>query len=79
SPNPAKNLALLQFHASGNSPAALQIIDITGRLVFEQSLTTAGANRQTVSIDLQQMKNGIYLVKVNTGAKILTGKILIQK
>lgn len=79
SPNPAKNNVLVQFKATGNSPAELQITDITGRLVFEQSVPTAGSDWQTVSIDLQLMKNGVYLVKVNTGRKILTGKILIQK
>jgi len=79
SPNPAQNNVLVQFQATGNAPATLQITDITGRLVFEQSVTNASSDWQTVSIDLQQMKNGVYLVKVNTGRKILTGKIIIRK
>jgi hypothetical protein len=79
SPNPVQNNVLVQFQASGSAHATLQITDITGRLVFEQSLTTTGKELQTVSLDLQQMKNGVYLVKVNAGGKILTGKIIIQK
>ncbi|MFH1120146.1 MAG: T9SS type A sorting domain-containing protein [Bacteroidota bacterium] len=78
-PNPTKDNALVQFSAMADTPTELKMTDLTGRLVFEQSLTTTGAGIQTVPVNLQTMKNGIYLVKVISGAQILTGKILKQK
>lgn len=78
-PNPAQNNALVQFSAMVDSPVELKMTDLTGRLVFEQSITSTGAGLQTVPVDLQQLKNGLYLIQVNTGGKFLTGKMLIQK
>ncbi len=78
-PNPAQDNALVQFDAIDVTPAELRITDMTGRLVFEQSITLTGAGIQTIPVKLQHLKNGIYLVKVISGGQILTGKILVQK
>lgn len=78
-PNPAKENALVQFDVLGDSRVYLKITDLTGRLVYEQSLTTTGDGTQTVPVNLQHMKNGLYLIQVNSGGKLLTGKMLIQK
>jgi len=78
-PNPAKDNALIQFEAAVVTPAELQITDITGRLIYNQSIITSSAGIQTVQVNFQTMKNGMYLVKVISGTQMLTGKILIQK
>ena len=78
-PNPAQNYALVQFNLLGDSPVELNITDLTGRLVFEKSITTTGSGIQTVPVNLQHMKDGIYLIQVRSGGKLLTGKVLIQK
>ncbi|MHC1775434.1 MAG: T9SS type A sorting domain-containing protein [Lentimicrobium sp.] len=78
-PNPAQDNALVQFDANEVTPAELRITDMTGRLVFEQSITLTGAGIQTIPVKLQNLRNGIYLLKVISGGQILTGKILKQK
>lgn len=78
-PNPAKDNALIQFNFSGDSPVELKMTHLTGRLIFEKSLTTTGDGIQTVPVNVQHIRDGIYLIQITSGRKLLTGKMLIQK
>ncbi|KAF0196679.1 MAG: hypothetical protein FD166_2281 [Bacteroidetes bacterium] len=78
-PNPAKDNALIQFNFSGDSPVELKMTDLTGRLIFEKSITTTGDGIQTVPVNVQHIRDGIYLIQISSGRKFLTGKMLIQK
>jgi len=78
-PNPAKDNAIIQYDAAEVIQAELWINDLTGREVYHQSVTANSTGIQTVEVNLQTIRNGIYLIKVISGEQILTGKILVQK
>ncbi len=78
-PNPAEDNAVIQFNVAEANRAELKVLDVTGRMIYHQSIPETIAGIQTVPVDLGMMKNGIYLVQVISGAQMLTGKILVQK
>lgn len=70
-PNPSTgtiNIAL----ANASKPSVISIYDMNGKLIFEKNTEIL----QTESVNIST--KGIYLVKVNSGDKILTQRVIIQ-
>jgi hypothetical protein len=73
SPNPAHNTFAISLNEELKMQSAeLRIFDVTGRVVYEQTL-----NNQSTIID-KQFSPGIYLVKVHAGEKVLTEKLVVE-
>ncbi|MEO1257377.1 MAG: T9SS type A sorting domain-containing protein [Bacteroidota bacterium] len=73
-PNPAFSLATLEFEEpleSGN----IQIIDLTGRRIFEQSITK---NTNQVSLNLTNWEPGTYFILIKTpGKQPITKRLIV--
>jgi len=65
-PNPAKDNLTISFTASANEMYSIQLVDMTGRLVMNQSSTsTSGINKQ--ELNLQNISSGLYNLVVKRG------------
>jgi len=64
-PNPATS----QIYVS--KPGTMAIYSVTGQLVFSQLV----ANK-TTAININQLKSGVYIVKLNTATGVLTEKLI---
>jgi aryl-phospho-beta-D-glucosidase BglC (GH1 family) len=53
------------------------MMDITGRIVRYSNVEIKG--NETIKLDLQGLKPGLYLLKANSNGKVSTGKFLIEK
>jgi len=74
-PNPNNGEFTVKFHgASGN--VGLQVFDIRGRSVFNTTYDSAGEFNQT--INLGNVQSGMYLLNVNTGAGVVTKKLIVE-
>jgi hypothetical protein len=71
-PNPATNYISIELK-DGNK-AGLNITDVAGRIVFTESLDE-GINQ----LDISDLINGIYLVKVNLLNKTYLNKLVINR
>jgi hypothetical protein len=72
-PNPAHNTFTISFNSlSSMVNGHLQIFDVTGRVVYEQTL-----NNQSTIID-KQFSPGIYFIKVRGGEKVFTEKLVVE-
>ena len=71
-PNPSKSETTLAFYSAPNiSETAVEIYDISGKMVFSQVLTVReGMNYHTLRTDL--LPAGIYTVRLGTGAEVTT-------
>jgi len=75
SPNPTQNTATLTYTAPQAQPATLYLYDLTGRQVFEAPLQpTAGINYY--ELDMTRYPQGMYVVMLNNGAEVVTGKVV---
>lgn len=71
-PNPTRERLTISFiePITGN----VSFIDLTGKLVFEQSVL----KQKTVEINVSAFKKGIYLVLVKTNQELYTQKVIIE-
>lgn len=68
-PNPAKDIVSISFGKSTN--LSFVISDLTGKIIKNGVCN----NKQ---IDISQLKNGIYLLKINDGQKSMSTKLIKQ-
>jgi hypothetical protein len=67
-PNPAYNKTSLVFRQPLNKDTILQILDNTGRVIYQKGLS---GNEAVLSVPLNAYKPGIYLFKVISGKQII--------
>lgn len=73
-PNPAKGFVNFKLNdLSEGQKTELEILDIQGNIIFKALLTTE--NNQT-AIDLREMSNGVYLLKIKTNSGIQIRKFI---
>ena len=54
----------------------MRIIDIYGNIVDELK---SGANTQNINYNTTRLANGLYIVQLNTGKKLITKTFMIVK
>ena len=72
-PNPAKDIVTLQFSADEAMDAHIRLQNMAGQVVY--STTIENAQNEKVSIDVQDLPNGLYILNVNNQ----TEKLVISK
>lgn len=63
-PNPAVNELSLRLTSNTNGPAEIRILDVSGRVVYQNSFTANGAKLNT--FDLHGLQSGNYSVVLTT-------------
>lgn len=77
-PNPAKDFVQVPIDPNGASAIQLRILDISGRIVFNQAFSQA-AGRDAIQVDLTQFQNGVYILESQQGTIRNTGKFTILR
>ncbi len=77
-PNPAVNMTQLSATLSGNGAVTVEIFDLLGTRVFQNNLNPL-AGRQTMTLPVQNLNNGTYLVRVVNGTQFGVTKLVIAK
>ncbi len=79
-PNPAKNYVLLDSYLISQSKNTIvKILDSNGRIVKQDLLTNdALANKKTYQMDLDNLKSGVYFIKIKSDQELETQKIIIR-
>lgn len=74
-PNPNNGQFILEFNNAEGSNVELQIIDMIGKVVYEESLNFANGSAHNISASLPE---GIYILQLRKGDDIYTDKITIR-
>lgn len=79
-PNPAQDVLNILFKNPSNIFASIELLDLNGKVVLskEQILPDGSLNKE-ITLDLNHLKNGTYLLKAVNGRDVYTEKILILK
>jgi hypothetical protein len=75
-PNPTENTTEVNYTLANNSNVEIQVVDITGKIIYTTSLGTQNAGKNKVSIDASNYNNGIYYVTIVTGDSKVTKKFV---
>ena len=77
-PNPADNETNLSFILSGSAAIAIEITDLSGRLITKthQQIFQSGTN--TISVNTEILPEGYYLVSLKSPDLAITNKLIIS-
>lgn len=71
-PNPVKDVVYIADTTFGSS-IKVEVVDVTGRKVTEQTLKV-NANR--TQLDTSSLTAGVYILKINNGKEVITKKLI---
>ncbi len=80
-PNPVSERAdaTLRFNASSNANVSIKVMDMAGRIMFEQrNRITQGTNSITIA-NIHKLQSGIYLLQMSNGNEIETTRFIISR
>ena len=72
-PNPANNELMVEIES--DEVSSIDILDLAGRILISRYLDKKGTN----VINLSQIIDGTYIVRVNTNSNSLTKKLIVHK
>lgn len=78
SPNPANNFTQLSATLSGKGDVTVEIFDAMGNQVFRNQMAVM-AGRQTLSIPVQTLGNGVYAVRLTEGNQFGIIKLMVAR
>ncbi|MDG2440681.1 MAG: T9SS type A sorting domain-containing protein, partial [Crocinitomicaceae bacterium] len=72
-PNPANNELMVEIES--DEVSSIDILDLAGRILISRYLDKKGTN----VINLSQIIDGTYIVRVNTNSNSFTKKLIVHK
>lgn len=77
-PNPASRSAQVAFRSNRSNQGTLNVYDLSGKLVHQQNIEVkTGLN--TINIEMNDLDNGSYIVRLQDGEKSYQSKLVISK
>ena len=78
-PNPADTYLKLDFSSTNIEVPEIRIIDLTGKVVkkFDRDMVMEAGVYKT-QLDISELRQGIYFVKLEQGEKVHMKKIVVQ-
>ncbi len=76
-PNPTKDEATLKFQLEDNTPVTISVFDIQGKLAMSPWVKDLVKGEQQLTLNTASLANGKYFVKINTGNKTSTAKMIV--
>ncbi|MGZ5243795.1 MAG: T9SS type A sorting domain-containing protein, partial [Bacteroidia bacterium] len=77
-PNPASSMVTVPVNMKTAAQVSLKVIDMLGKTVSVENNATLGAGNANLTLDVANLKAGIYFCQVNAGGFSQTQKIVIQ-
>lgn len=77
-PNPASNTTTLEYNLTQASQVTLQVYDMNSRLVSSLEKGRQSAGTHTQQINIQNLKAGIYMVRIITNNSTSTTKLIVR-
>lgn len=77
-PNPATDQASIEFNLNKSGYIELGVYDINGRKVLSLYEGNMDSGKQIVTASVQGLKSGYYLVRLRTGLKVSSKKLIVK-
>lgn len=78
-PNPTSSELHIPFTSSKNQGISVDIFDLSGRKVVERTAETLSQGDHTLSVNLDQLPEGMYICRLSTFRGSMTQKVLLSR
>ena len=76
-PNPVRGAAQFSFNMTEGANVSYQVFDYAGRMVASEDLGFYGAGEHNATLNVENLANGSYIIRVLAGNKMSTAKFLV--
>lgn len=76
-PNPSNNISYIEFNSLENQNVTISIIDISGKVIIEESLGEMKGN-YIMPINVSLLAKGIYIVNTKVGEEVKTERLVVD-
>ncbi len=73
-PNPGNGLYTLDIHLQETTPLSIRLLDLTGRVVWEQKVQQI--SKASVKVDIHSLPDGVYLLQVQSADRSQAIRVL---
>jgi uncharacterized protein (DUF1501 family) len=78
-PNPAREKTILSFHINHELAVFITVMDVKGRVVKKIKADQIRAGSHNLKIDVQDLKEGLYICEFKAGIYKETRKLIVRK
>ncbi len=78
-PNPARNITNVRFTLKNSSDAVVTVHNILGQEVENHNLGKVASGKYDYSLNLSNLKPGMYTVSVKAGNSVQTEKLMVTE
>jgi hypothetical protein len=75
-PNPSDDQITIDYNLSENTDVHLEILDATGRKIATHEMKKQSVGKQSLTISVSHLPNGVYICNLNIGSERFTKKII---
>jgi len=76
-PNPSSGLLVINLGFEDSKEVSIELIDIQGRTI--QSIHRFSDSGLTQNLDISDLPNGLYLLRISIDGEVVTDRILVEK
>jgi len=77
-PNPVNNVMNLVLNPGKAGQAIVSLLDISGRTVFSRNYELQSETLSTLRIPVSEVPSGLYIVKIQVGANVISRKVIVN-
>lgn len=77
-PNPAADNALVAFQSTENQDFKIEVLNLFGQVVYSTVLENVEAGRTTHNIDISELANGMYTVRISSDNGLVSKRLSVQ-
>lgn len=78
-PNPVKDLMNLVVNPGKSKSVQVSVIDLSGRSVVSKKYDLPSGDLSTIQIPVQDIKSGMYMLKIQSGSSVISRKVIVNK
>lgn len=78
-PNPTSGITHIRFELDSRTDVSAIVLDLNGRRVRTVNFGMMAAGEHDVDLSLDGLSNGVYMVALQTGNKVQTGKVVLRR
>lgn len=78
-PNPASVLSSVQFLFDHSANTVIELLDMQGRVVKKHNLGTVSAGKGSFNLTVDNIENGLYIVRLTHGNQVYTDRVVVVK
>ena len=76
-PNPSNGIFTIAIEGINNTQIELSVMDVSGKVVYAQSIAS-NSSKLIVPMNISNVEEGVYFVRINEG-KAITRRVIVSQ